>query len=675
MTILHVAIDIPSAKLFEYIFDGESHADLSGRLILVPFGRKIKLGVVIKHSLKSSLPTEKLKVADRVLMEIPPLPSSWLRLCFFCAQYYHCPLGQVIGMALPGGLENFLKKSIGCEEQKAACQERMLNSLEGPVRPNQIATDCISLSSEQEEAVAAILASSEYGVFALFGITGSGKTEVYFRSMDAVLMSGQQVLFLVPEISLVPQMKKRLSQYFRGKNIVVIHSGLSVKTRKEAFFSVLKDEVDIVLGTRSALFSPLSRLGMIIVDEEHDASYKQQEGVRFSARDLAIYEAKKQQIRIILGSATPSLETLYHCFKNDYSLIKLTKRALLAPLPEICCLDTKGNFLEEGVSDEMLGSIRKRLSLTEQSLIFLNRRGYAPVLACQACSWLSECDQCSSYLVFHKTDFRLRCHHCGHSRPVPSACPDCGNIDLKPKGQGTQRLESFLKKNFPDARIVRVDRDTVQSIKKYNAVLKMIHDREVDIIIGTQMLVKGHHFPYLTFVGVIGADQVLFSPEYRACEQFLSQVIQVSGRCGRAELPGRVLIQTENIEHPVFKAITQHDYESFAKELLVERKDMGFPPYLYHCLLLADSRKLETVMSFLKDAQILAQKNSFEVTCYDPVSMRMSRLKSRERGQLLVECGDRHQLNRFLVRWKMNLEGLKKYSDLRWNFDVDPLGY
>jgi primosomal protein N' (replication factor Y) len=421
---------------------------------------------------------------------------------------------------------------------------------------------------------------------------------------------------------------------------------------------------------------PLPRLGLIVVDEEHDASFKQQEGLRYSARDVAVFRAKQANVPIVLGSATPSLESWQHAERGRYTRLMLTRRAVAEAPPEVRCIDTRREKLEDGMSAELLTALATRLERGEQSLIFLNRRGYAPVLACPSCGWISGCRRCAANLVVHLADQRLRCHHCGYENGIPRACPECGNLDLHPFGRGTQRLEAALAAHFPAARILRVDRDSANTSRKWKTLLADVHEGRVDILIGTQMLAKGHDFPRLTLVGVVGADAALFAADFRAPERLFAQLMQVGGRSGRADLPGEVMIQTEYPDHPLYRALVDHDYTRFAHTQLHEREQAGFPPFTFQALLRAEAPAIAQSLDFLHEARAAAVASEpNNVALYDAVPMRLQRLMNLERAQLLVESPSRPALQAFLGRWMEQLYALKAPRELRWHLDVDPLEF
>jgi primosomal protein N' (replication factor Y) len=661
--ILQIALDVPLPRLFDYRLaeegEGSGEGNPVGRLAKVPFGPGIKIGVVISVAATSDQPADKLKSAE-LIADLPALPADWLELCSFCARYYHYPLGQVTNFALPPLLRRGKRPRTPKAKATAVLPEPTF----------------AAATTGQTAAIEAITQASGFQTFLLHGVTGSGKTEVYLRAIESVLARGGQALMLVPEIALTPQLEGRVSARFPGAQIVSAHSGVADAARARAFLAALNGSADIVLGTRLSVFMPMPRLQLIVVDEEHDASFKQQEGLRYSARDVAIFRAKQRDIPIVLGSATPSFESFYHAGSGRYQLLDLPLRAVALAMPRVATVDTRKQKLQDGLSAELIAAISERLRRGEQSLIFLNRRGYAPVLACPSCGWISHCRRCAANLVLHLADRRLRCHHCGLEVAVPHACPDCGNLDLQPFGRGTQRLEAKLVELFPNARILRIDRDSADSPKKWHALLAAIHAGEVDILVGTQMLAKGHDFPLLTLVGVVGADAVLFAADFRAPERLFSQLMQVGGRSGRAALPGEVLIQTEYPDHPLYRALIDHDYTTFAREQLAERDAAGFPPFAFQALLRAEAPELAGALAFLAKAVEAAESLAApDIQLYDPVPMRLARLKNRERAQLLVESRSRPALQSFLAYWMTQLYTLKMPRDLRWHLDVDPLEF
>lgn len=674
MPVIRVALDVPLHRQFDYLAP-DAQPDDVGRRVRAPFGRGTRIGVitaVLGADEEGDLPLDKLKAAEILRDDVPPLPPDWFRLTEFCSSYYQAPIGEVMLAALPVGLRR-------TDPPKARAVKAKVKAEAPQVAPE--------LTPGQAEAVAAVLAAGvgtapRFAPFLLYGITGSGKTEVYLRLVEAALAGGHQALLLVPEINLTPQLEERVRCRFPGVGLVSLHSELTEAARTRHWKAAFKGEARIVLGTRLSIFTPLPDLGLIVVDEEHDPSFKQQDGMRYSARDVAVFRAWQRGVPIVLGSATPSLETWANAtgegIPRRYTLLTLADRAnAAASLPPVRLLDTRREKLQDGLSAALLAALQVRLERGEQSLVFLNRRGYAPVLACPSCGWISRCRRCAANLVLHLADRRLRCHHCGFENGIPRACPSCGNQDIHPFGRGTQRLETTLQERFPEARILRVDRDSAKSRKQWEALAEKIHAGEADILVGTQMLAKGHDFPRLTLVGVTGADAALFAADWRAPERLFAQLMQVGGRAGRAELPGEVLIQTEHPEHPLYGALQQHDFAAFAASQLEERRSAGFPPYSYQVMLRAEAPEMGPALEYLAQARALGAdlNGNGPVLLYDPVPMRMARRANLERAQLLAESTSRPALQVFLAEWRPLLEGIKAPSRLRWHLEVDPLEF
>ncbi len=660
MPVLRVALDLPLHRLFDYLCGHTSPADV-GLRVRVPFGRGEKIGVIVEVAESSEWPLEQLKAAGEILRDIAPLPPDFLALCDFASTYYQAPLGEVVMQGLPVGL-----KRLDPPERRKARARRLSDGVQQP-----------ELTVEQSTALAAIDLNAGFSAHLLHGVTGSGKTEVYLRLIARALAAGQQVLLLVPEINLTPQLEGRVRARFPEAGVVSLHSELAEAARERNWRAAFAGEASIVLGTRLAIFTPLPRLGLIVIDEEHDSSFKQQDGMRYSARDVGVFRARQLAIPILLGSATPALESWANAQSKRYNLLTLRQRANPeATLPAVHLLDTRKMVLKEGVSEPLIAAIKERLARGEQSLVFLNRRGYAPVLACMACGWVSRCTRCAANMVLHLADRRLRCHHCGCEHRIPQACPTCGNQDIHPFGRGTQRLEAWLQEEFPEARILRVDRDSVKSRKQWEAMLERIHGGEADILVGTQMLAKGHDFPKLTLVGALGADSALFAADWRAPERLFAQLMQVAGRAGRAELKGEVLIQTQYPDHPLYAALVAHDYPGFAASLLKEREQAGFPPYAFQAMLRAEAPDMADSIAFLNAAAALPVVSEHQnVMIYDAIPMKLFRLANLERGQLLAESASRPALQAFLPRWREAIEMIKSPSKLRWHIEVDPLEF
>jgi primosomal protein N' (replication factor Y) len=660
MPVLRVALDLPLHRLFDYVAVTASTADI-GLRVRVPFGRSEKLGVIVDVVGESDWPLDQLKPAGEILRDLPPLPPDFFRLCEFASTYYQAALGEVVLQALPVGL-----KRLDPPVRRSGRASRKPEPIQAP-----------ALTDEQATALAAIDPAAGFSVHLLHGVTGSGKTEVYLRLVEQALAAGRQALLLVPEINLTPQLEGRVRARFPEAVVVSLHSELAEAARERNWRAAFAGEASIILGTRLSIFTPLPRLGLIVIDEEHDPSFKQQDGMRYSARDVGVFRAHQLGIPILLGSATPSLESWANAQGGRYGLLTLNQRANPeATLPAVHVLDTRKMVLKEGISEALIAAIKERLARGEQSLVFLNRRGYAPVLACPACGWVSRCTRCAANMVLHLADRRLRCHHCGCEHRVPKACPTCGNQDIHPFGRGTQRLEVWLQEQFPEARILRVDRDSVKSRKQWETMLELIHGGQADILVGTQMLAKGHDFPKLTLVGALGADAALYAADWRAPERLFAQLMQVAGRAGRAELKGEVLVQTEYPDHPLFAALADHDYPGFAAKQLKEREQAGFPPYAFQAVLRAEAPEMADAITFLKTAAALPLISEHEnVMIYDPIPMKLARLANLERGQLLAESYSRPALQYFLPCWREAIEGIKAPSKLRWHIEVDPLEF
>jgi primosomal protein N' (replication factor Y) len=736
MSIVRVALDIPLATLFDYtVAEGVQVA--IGQRVIVPFGKRQLVGVVMECVTTSDVPAERIKSVTQVLHDSAPLSAELLTLLNFCSDYYHYPIGQTVLSALPtrlrsdkpiitkpilsyrlssGGaaldLENFPKRNVvqrrilaklvekPCNlaqlkalsatvgtQLKALMAEGWVENFEGAHLPSTSSRRTVNsiqnhtfdkahtLTSEQQLAVDAVTQASGYGCFLLHGITGSGKTEVYVHLMHHVLQRGEQVLLLVPEINLTPQLENYFRSRFPDTNFASLHSGLSDGERLHYWQQAQSGAAQIVIGTRLAVFAELPKLALIVVDEEHDSSFKQQDGLRYSARDVAIFRAHQSGVPIVLGSATPSLESYYNAQSGRYTMLALTGRATAtAQLPTLRCINTNQTVMQQGISENLLREIEKRIANQEQSLLFINRRGYAPVLMCGGCGWLSDCKHCAGKMVLHLNDKRLRCHHCGYQIRQPNACPSCGNADLHPVGTGTQRVESVLQERFPNARILRVDRDSTRNKRAWQTMREQIHANEVDILVGTQMLAKGHDFPALTLVGVLNPDSALYSSDFRAAEKLFAQLMQVAGRAGRADKPGEVLIQTAFPEHPLFRALQTHDFVGFAATQLAERQMAGFPPFTYQVMLRAEGKVESDVYAYLNRAHAAAKALQMDVEILGVVPAALARRANHLRAQLLVQANTRRVMQNFLRAWQPHLEGFNQ-AKLRCSLDIDPLEF
>ena len=549
-----------------------------------------------------------------------------------------------------------------------------------------------ALNPAQSHAATTIAAARGFVPTLLYGVTGSGKTEVYLQAAAAILaaaeagaegaasavgdaVGGAQILILVPEINLTPQLEANVRARFPSVAVATLHSGLAEGERLTHWLAAHLGHARIILGTRLAILASLPHLKLIVIDEEHDPSYKQQEGLRYSARDLAVWRARQLDIPIVLGSATPSLETWHHAQSGRYRKLVLRERAVKdAQLPMIKLIDMERDKPVEGLTATLIAALKLRLARGEQSLLFLNRRGYAPVIACDACGWISNCTRCTAFMVLHKLDRQLRCHHCGLEQRIPRHCPTCGNIDIQPLGRGTQRVEEGLQAIFPAARIMRIDADSTRRKGSAQAAFDQVHRGDVDILIGTQMVAKGHDFQNLTLVGVLNPDTALFSQDYRASERLFAQLMQVAGRAGRRARTadgnaGEVLIQTRYPQHPLFAAVMAQDYEHFAGALLEERQQAGLPPFIYHALLRAEAKELQVALDFLQEARLCLPHEG--IVMNDPIPMTMTRVANVDRAQLLVESVSRPGLQAFLTEWIVALRAMK--SRVRWSLEVDPV--
>ena len=715
MKILRVALGVPLPKLFDYACDGASERDV-GRRVVVPFGNRSLAGVIVEVLDATAVPSEKLRSAAAILDDMPALTRDWLALARFAAAYYQRPEGEVIHAALPPRLrrpaplrlppaafaiteagraalagfparararrallEQLTDAPTAALPAGAALREALrLGWVTGAAAPRAESRFLAEheLTAAQTAAIAAVTAElGRYQPFLLAGVTGSGKTEVYLHCVAETLRRGRQALMLVPEINLTPQLAAALERRLPGARVVTLTSALAANERAERWLAAQSGAADVVLGTRLAVFAPLPNLGLVVVDEEHDASFKQQDGVRYSARDLAVYRAHAAQAPVVLGSATPSLESWTHARSGRYRLLELPRRAPPGSrLPDVRLVDTRADRAVEGLSAALAEAIEARLARGEQSLVFLNRRGYAPVLACGACGWTAGCPRCTAHLVLHTADRRLRCHHCGREEAIPHRCPTCGNVDLGAFGRGTQRLEETLAARFPRARLLRIDSDSTRAKGRWNSMREAIVAGDADILLGTQILAKGHDFPRLTLVGVVNADAALVAADYRAPERLFAQLYQVAGRAGRAQAPGEVLVQTRFPDHPLYQALARHEFAPFAESQLADRRTAGFPPFVHEAVLRAESDAMRSAIEFLGRAVAAAPERDDAIALFDPVPMSLARLGGRERAQVLVQSGSRRALQAFLAGWSQALYGLRA-GKVRWHLDVDPIEF
>jgi primosomal protein N' (replication factor Y) (superfamily II helicase) len=726
--ILQIALDTPLRRVFDYLPPAAYQASDSPRLgvrVRVPFGRQRLIGILVGIVSKSAVPTPKLKTALEFLDAWPVFdPITW-DLLRWAAEYYHHPIGEVYAAALPVALragqpalervEHFKITGQGREElaqasskraprQRALLQwlaqhqgaapgdigklfkpaelkslatrgwiEKEISESAGPPVSIEVHLDQIALSGAQKQAVDGILATlSNFGVHLLYGVTGSGKTEVYLRVIAAAIAAGGQALVLVPEIALTPQLVARFLRRFSA-GVVAVHSGLSHNERRDAWRAAHSGQARIIIGTRSAVFTSLPHLALIVVDEEHDASYKQQEGFRYSARDLAVMRARGADVPVILGSATPSLETLENAASGRYAKHLLPHRPGIAQPPQMLLVDLRRHPAEQGLSTPAIQAIQQHLKAGGQIIVFLNRRGYAPSLFCNSCGWVAPCAHCDARMTLHRRTLKLRCHHCGAQAKVPAVCASCGQA-LLAVGQGTERVEETLTRLFPDAPLARLDRDTASARGSTQTVLDRVHSGEARILVGTQMLTKGHHFPEVSLVVILDADQGLFASDFRATERLAQTITQVAGRAGREARAGQVIIQTQFPQHPLLSRLIAEGYESFAASALQERRGAGWPPYSRLALLRAEAKDSAGLDAFLAKAAAAGHAISDPaIKVLGPATALIARRADHFRAHLLIETAGRSTLQRFLAQWLPQVDSLPGSKGLRWSIDVDPL--
>jgi primosomal protein N' (replication factor Y) len=659
VAIVRLALPVAAHQLFDYWLPDGLTVPL-GNVVFAKLGRRRLAGVVAEIVAASDVAPERVLPVDEVVRGVPPLPDDVCALARFVASYYQEPIGQCFAQALPP----------------------LVAARRAPVAAVATPTHCVNhaLNAEQRSAVSAALRDPPaFAPSLVQGVTGSGKTEVYLAAAARVIAGGGQVLLLVPEINLTPQLAERIRGSLPGVRTAVLHSRIAAGERRQGWLAAASGDAQLVVGTRLAVFTPLPRLGLIVVDEEQDTSFKQQEGVRYHARDVAIYRARLRNVPIMLGSATPSLESYAQATGGRYRWLKLTRRAVeQAALPVVHLVPNRAPGSVEGIGLALQRAIAARLTRNEQTLLFINRRGFAPSLLCAACGWKAMCLRCAARLVVHRDAGRLRCHHCSHSSSIPTACPECGNQDLLPLGFGTQRLERAVAELYPAARVVRVDRDSTRRKDTFAAMRNAIAVGEVDILIGTQMLAKGHDFQRLTLVGIMGADNALYSGEFRATERLFALLEQVAGRAGRGALPGEVLVQTDFADHPVYTALVSHDYDRFAATLLAERRSLGLPPFAHLVLLCAEAKQAEALDAFLSSAasrgRNIAAARGAACEVFSPVPAALPRRAGLMRAQVLAQSRHRRALQEFLPLWRSELEQIEARS-VRWSLDVDPIGF
>ena len=691
-----------------------------GARVLVPFRNKTVVGIVWETDIAPDMDAARILSVQTAFSDEPPLPESWRDLLSFTSRYYHYPTGQAVFAALPQGLKEtravempqsplfYALNEAGRAQtppparfnKKAALWDALLSGGMTMAALKQVNTQAVKLIEdwaeqgwiETTEAAKPVLRSSEFQLnadqqqasdeiqttfgsfqpFLLYGITGSGKTEVYFDAMAKVLVQGRQVLFLLPEINLTPQLLKRVENRFADVPTAVLHSQMAAGKRTQDYLRAMLGQAKLVIGTRLAVFTPMDDVGLIVVDEEHDGSFKQDNELRYHARDLAVWRAKQSGCPVVLGSATPSLESWHKAQSGAYRLLQLTERAhTAAQLPQVDILNVGRLKLDNGFSPQALQLLKQNFEAGGMSLVYLNRRGFAPALFCGDCGHTFGCPNCSAKMVLHQRAHQLRCHHCDHREPIPFKCPDCGNQDLTAVGHGTQRVEETLRAFLPKAAVVRVDRDSTAHKNDWADLYRRIADNEIDILIGTQMLAKGHDFARLNLVIVLNADGSLYSADFRAPERLFAELMQVSGRAGRADKPGKVLIQTQLPEHPVFAAVKAQDYAVFAENELNERQMFAMPPFGFQTAVRADAPRVADAMEFLNAAkETLATLLPESVSQFGAAPMLMVRLAERERAQIFLESTSRQDLHRAVSLWVQVLQQ-NRDGKIRWSVDVD----
>ena len=713
-----IAVNVPlSDGLLTY-----SHSEPlpQGTRVLVPFRNKTVVGIVWETDIAPDMDAARILSVQTAFSDEPPLPENWRDLLSFTSRYYHYPTGQAVFAALPQGLKEtravempqpplfYALNEAGRAQtppparfnKKAALWDALLSggmTMAALKQVNAQAEKLIEDWAEQgwietAEAAKPVLRSSEFQLnadqqqasdeiqaafgsfqpFLLYGITGSGKTEVYFDAMAKVLAQGRQVLFLLPEINLTPQLLKRVENRFADVPTAVLHSQMAAGRRTQDYLRAMLGQAKLVIGTRLAVFTPMADVGLIVVDEEHDGSFKQDNELRYHARDLAVWRAKQSGCPVVLGSATPSLESWHKAQSGAYRLLQLTERAhTAAQLPQVDILNVGRLKLDNGFSPQALQLLKQNFEAGGMSLVYLNRRGFAPALFCGDCGHTFGCPNCSAKMVLHQRARQLRCHHCDHREPIPFKCPDCGNQDLTAVGHGTQRVEETLRAFLPKAAVVRVDRDSTAHKNDWADLYRRIADNEIDILVGTQMLAKGHDFARLNLVIVLNADGSLYSADFRAPERLFAELMQVSGRAGRADKPGKVLIQTQLPEHPVFAAVKAQDYAVFAENELNERQMFAMPPFGFQTAVRADAPRVADAMEFLNAAkETLAPLLPESVSQFGAAPMLMVRLAERERAQIFLESTSRQDLHRAVSLWVQVLQQ-NRDGKIRWSVDVD----
>lgn len=735
--IYKVAVPSPLRRLFDYLPPASYKKSASGEKIdkqikagtrvKIPFGRRTVIGFVVESARETTVASTKLKSIIEVLDSEPTFTQKHFKLLLWCAQYYQHPIGEVLSAAVPTRLRSarplyqqeaylratsdnvdslnrapkqkqLLQEILSAGEiEKSVLQEKGFTSAQltslvdkqlienytktAAKKPSFSALHpenkkALELNLQQQDALTKIRkAETSFKCFLLDGVTGSGKTEVYMQAMQDHLSKGRQCLVLVPEIGLTPQTISRFEERFECLT-VALHSGMSDNDRLQAWSNARDGAAGIVIGTRSAIFTPLPKLGLIVVDEEHDSSFKQQDGFRYSARDIAVMRGREEKVPVILGSATPSLESVYNTQQNKFTHLLLSQRAGGARNASMSVVDTSKEMLDSGFSEQLLFKIEQHLKNGNQTLVFINRRGFAPILNCDRCGWTAECENCISQLTVHSKPPSMRCHHCGLSVRLPKQCPDCENDELSAIGIGTQKLENFLNARFAKFPVIRIDRDSTRRKKSFGAMLEQINTGSPGILLGTQMLAKGHHFPFVTLVAIVDADAGLFSPDFRGQEFMAQTVIQVAGRAGRAEREGEVIIQSRHATHQALQQLSQSGYRNLVANLMNERKTAAMPPYTQLALIKAEGAQLRKTLEILEQIsrcsdQIINQSNS-GINSIGPMPAPMEKRAGRYRSHLLFKASSKAVMQGFLAKLVERIDQIKMPNGLRWSLDVDP---
>ena len=729
--LVEVLVPIPLMEKFSYLPPKNNTSSLKqGSRVLIPFGRRTLVGVIWGFVKKDPSDKRKYKYIKDVLDESPLLDANSISLAEWSSRYYHYPLGEIITYFFPPSIRkgkdakfreskyleltskgSFLQAT---DLSRAPSQQKLIELLKekteislksaqafgisaavinGLIEKGFIARFSRELSPykkfennnllsskqlnpEQSEAVNAINGAQNKNItFLLDGITGSGKTEVYLQAIQEVIRQGRQALILIPEIGLAPQAEERFREYF-GDRVMSFHSAKNDREKVDAWLGASRGLVDIIIGTRSSVFLPMKNLGIIVVDEEHDLSFKQMDKFRYSARDMALYRAKLEKVPVVLASATPSLETLKNAEEDKYKVLKLSKRATGASLPSFQAVDLRGKELFEGLSKELLEATQTELAQGNQVLIFLNRRGYAPSMICKVCGWISNCERCDALMTVHKNPLKLHCHHCEAQKPYPNKCQSCDSNDFLTYGFGTEKIEEFLQNYFPDIKTLRIDSDSTRKKETLNEYFSEIREGKPMILLGTQLLAKGHHFPDVTLVGIIDADSGLFSADFRGSERVAQLMTQVSGRAGRDKKPGRVILQSYCPDHPQIEEIITGSYDKFAKKLLGERKSLKIPPFSFQAKIFAESPKSlisrDFILNLLNQSKI-DEKIRMNVRVIGPLPSVMEKKSGVYRWELSIFSKSRSNLHKYLDVMQSRLYDPKLSKQVRWSIDVDPL--